>query len=580
MKWSSDSSAVAVRAQIGDVLVSRAVITAAQLKEALEEQAAAGRRRLLGELLIDLNFASAEDVMSALAACNGVPFARITPRVADPRVTEVLPREFLEGRCVLPLFLVDGVLTVAVSEPADLFLREEIERLTDAHVQLVACTAADIRATLQSYLPTANVFVIDDIYEDVGAADFSIVEQQLTDLTNLEEISGQGPVVKLVNYVIYQAVHDRASDIHLEPGDHLFRVRYRVDGRLVTKLHPPHQMQGAVVSRIKIMSNLDISQRRIPQNGDIHVMIDGRPVDLRVSTMPGKWGEKVVVRIIDNRSAIVPLDKIGFGKELLAAWRKVIESPNGIILVTGPTGSGKSTTLYSVLAELASDELNISTVENPVEVTLPGINQFQVDDRAPVDGGPGFNFASALRALLRQDPDILMVGEIRDPETAVISTQAALTGHIVFSTLHTNDSISAVTRLVNMGVEPYLVAAMIRGVLAQRLVRKICPHCKSPYEPDDITRKFVEASVGPCETFCRGAGCSRCLGKGYAGRQGIVELFVPDEQMLDAVAAGKPLQELRAIAFTSGFRTLRDDGFEKVKLGLTTVDEVVRVSSL
>jgi len=565
--------AITTKVQIGDLLVERGVISEAQLKEALDEQSVHGHRRLLGEVLIELNFATEAQIMEALAACYGVPFARITPRVADPRITEALSRDFLESHCVLPLFKVNGVLTIAVSEPANLFLVEEIERLTGLRAQIVACTASDIRNTVQAYLPSANVFVIDEIYEDVGAADFSVIESQMTELSNLEEISGQGPVVKLVNYAIYQAVQDRASDVHLEPGDHSFRIRYRIDGRLVLKLNPPYQMQAAVVSRIKIMSNLDISERRIPQDGDVHIMIDGRPIDLRVSTMPGKWGEKVVIRIIDNRSAIVPLEKIGFGPALLERWRRIVNGANGVVLVTGPTGSGKSTTLYSVLAELASDELNISTVENPVEVTMPGINQFQVNEKA------GFDFASALRALLRQDPDILMVGEIRDGETAAIATQAALTGHIVFATLHTNDAISAVTRLINMGIEPYLVAAMLRGVLAQRLVRKICPHCKEVFEPEQHLREIAEDSVGPIEQFHHGLGCSRCLGKGYAGRQGIFELFEPSEDSIEGISAGLSLQELRAVTMQKEYRTLRDDGFEKVRLGLTTIEEVIRVSS-
>lgn len=562
------------RFQVGELLVKRGRLTPQRLQEALEEQKSRGRKKLLGEVLVDLGFCSNEHVMEALAECYGVPFARVTPRVADPRVTEVLPREFIEGHCVLPLFLVDGVLTVAVSEPANLFLMEEIERLAGRQVQMVAATPQDIRATLQSYLPSANVFVIDDIYEDVEVGDFAVVEQQLADLGNLEQMAGQSPVVKLVNFIIYQAVQDRASDIHIEPDDHACRVRYRVDGRLSAKLNPPHQMNPAVVSRIKIMSHLDISERRMPQDGDIHVMIDGRPIDLRVSTMPGKFGEKVVIRIIDNRSAIVPLEKIGFAGELLTNWRKLISCSNGIVLVTGPTGSGKSTTLYSVLSEISSDEVNISTVENPVEVNIAGINQFQVNEKA------GFTFATALRSLLRQDPDILMVGEVRDQETATIATQAALTGHVVFSTLHTNDSVSAVTRLVNMGIEPYLVAAVLRGVLAQRLVRKICPHCKESYVPDDAARAAVEPTGGECKELFRGAGCSRCNGKGYAGRLGIFELFIPQDTMLEAIAQGFNLHELREMAHRTGLRTLREDGLAKARLGLTTVEEVVRVCSL
>jgi len=562
------------RVQLGELLLQRGAITEAQLQEALEAQRRGGNAKLLGEVLVDLNFATHEDVMAALAHCYGVPFVKVTPRVADPRVTETLPRDFVENHAVLPLFLVDGVLTVAVSEPANLFVVEEIERVSGHKAQIVASTAADIRSTLQAYLPNANVFVIDDIYEDVEISDFNVVERQATDLGNLEEISGQSPVIKLVNYVVYQAAQDRASDIHIEAHDHVSRVRYRVDGRLVVKLSPPHQMHAAIVSRIKIMAGMDIAERRTPQDGDIHVMVDGRPIDLRVSTMPGKYGEKVVVRIIDNRSAIVPLEKIGFGPELLAQWRSIVSSPNGVVLVTGPTGSGKSTTLYSVLSELASDELNLSTVEDPVEVNIAGVNQFPVNDRA------GFTFATALRALLRQDPDVLMVGEIRDVDTARISTQAALTGHLVLSTLHTNDSISAVTRLVNMGIEPYLVAAMLRGVLAQRLVRKICPHCKESYAPDEAARAVMDELEVESETLYRGAGCSRCHGKGYAGRLGVFELFVPNERVLDLIAQGQNTQELRVFAREMGFRTLRHDGVSKATLGLTTIDEVLRVSAL
>lgn len=571
----SSSPTSPAKIQLGDLLVQRGALTEAQLHEALEHQSRSGHDRLLGEVLVELNFVTDEDVIAALAECYGVPFARLSPRIADPRVTEALPREFIEQHCVLPLFLVDDVLTVAVTEPANLFLIEEIERLSGQRVQIVVSTSKDIRATLQTHLPSANVFVIDEIYDDSKLGDFSVVEQEMHDIGNLEEVSGQSPVIKLVNYIIFQAVQDRASDIHIEPDGHQSRVRLRVDGRLVTKLTPPYQMHPAVVSRIKIMSGLDIAERRVPQDGDVHVMIDGRPIDLRVSTMPGKHGEKVVIRVIDNRSAIVSLDRIGFGPDILPEWREVISAANGVVLVTGPTGSGKSTTLYSALAELASDELNISTVENPVEVNLPGVNQFQINTKA------GFTFAGALRALLRQDPDVLMVGEIRDTETAQIATQAALTGHLVFSTLHTNDAISAVTRLVNMGVEPYLVAAILRGVLAQRLVRKICPHCKHEIEPDERTSKIVsEITGGEIPQLFQGEGCSRCHGKGYAGRLGVFELLTPSDALLEAVAAGQDMRTLHRVAEKDGFQSLKSDGLRKAAQGLTTVEEVLRVSSM
>lgn len=564
---------VTPRMPLGEMLLTRGVITDAQLEQALEHQSQKGHRKLLGEVLTELGFANEQQVMEVLAEGYGVPFASQTTRIADARIVDVLPRDFLEEQKVLPLFLVRGLLTVAVSEPANLFLIEEIQRLTGHDVQIVAATVSEIEGSLRAYLPAANVFVIDDIYEDIDDADFSVIEKQVTEIADLEEVAGHSPVVKLVNYLIYSAVQDGASDIHIEPDDHHLRVRYRVDGKLFEKLHPPYQMHPAITSRIKIMSNLDISERRIPQDGDIHVMMEGRPIDLRISTMPGKFGEKVVIRIIDNRNASVSLDKLGFSPQMLEAWKNVVAQPNGVVLVCGPTGSGKSTTLYAVLNMVNCEDLNLSTVEDPIEANIPGINQSQVHERA------GFTFATALRSLLRQDPDILMVGEIRDSETAAIVTQAALTGHLVFSTLHTNDAPSAITRLVNIGIEPYLVAATLRGVLGQRLVRKICPHCKEAYEPDPITREAVELYAGPFESLFHGQGCSRCRGTGFAGRIGIFELLVPNEEILAAIARGANLQELQETLIDSGFITLRADGMEKVKGGLTTAEEVFYVTA-
>jgi type IV pilus assembly protein PilB len=549
-----------LRRRLGEALVDKGMVTREQLNDALEHQAQRGHRKLLGEVLVELNFVTEDQVMEVLAESYGLPFVTQTAKIADPRIVELLPRDFLEEHNVLPLFLVRGVLTVAVSEPANLFLIEEIERLTGNEVQIVAATKAEIASSLGAYLPAANVFVVDDIYEDIDDADFSVIEKQVADLADLQEVAGRSPVVKLVNYLIYSAVQDGASDIHIEPGNHRLRVRYRVDGRLFEKLSPPYQMHAAITSRIKIMS-------------DIHAMMEGRPIDLRVATIPGKFGEKVVIRIIDHRTSIVSLDKLGFSAHMLEQWKLVIEQPNGVVLVTGPTGSGKSTTLYSVLSLLNSDELNISTVEDPIEAALTSINQSQVNERA------GYTFAAALRALLRQDPDILMVGEIRDAETAHIVTQAALTGHLAFSTLHTNDAPSAVTRLINIGIEPYLVAATLRAVLGQRLVRKICPHCKHSYEPDTVIREAVERFCGPVEVLYHGEGCARCRGTGFAGRIGIFELLVPDEELLAAIAGGASLQELQEILVRKGFVTLRADGMEKVKGGLTTVEEVFYVTS-
>ena len=559
------------RLQLGEMLVGRGLITPKQLADALEHQKHHGHRRLLGETLVELGFVDEEQVMEAVAESYGIPYAREIARIADPKALETLPREYLLEHLVLPLFVVRDVLTVAVAEPANLYLFEEIRRRTGKQVQIVAATAANIRAALEAYVPAANVFVIDEIVGAFDEQSFSVVEREVAEIEDLRDLAGYSPVVKTVNWLLWSAVHEGASDIHIEPGDRRLRVRFRVDGRLFEKADPPWKMAAAISSRIKIMAGLDISERRLPQDGDIHVMLEGRPIDLRVSTMPGRHGEKVVIRVIDSRASLVPLERLGMGPELLGRWRGVVARPNGIVLVTGPTGSGKSTTLYSALASLNGTDRNISTVEDPIEATLPGVNQFQVNDRA------GFSFASALRAMLRQDPDVIMVGEIRDAETAQTAVQAALTGHLVFSTLHTNDSVSAVTRLVNIGIEPFLVAAVVRGVLAQRLVRRICPHCRESYEPEAHVRDAVaeHAPLAADAMLARGAGCSRCRGSGFAGRVGVFELLVPDEAFTTAVARGATLQELAAVARAGGHLPMRADGFAKVRDGVTTFEEVV-----
>lgn len=560
--------------QLGQVLLSRSIVTAEQIESALSCQRDSGHKKLLGELLVELDYCTENQIASALAEAYGVPYAAISPKLCDPMVVELLPREFLEEHTVLPLYKVRNVLTIAVSEPSNVFLLDEIERLAGCRVQVVCATAHDIRATLQTYMPAANVFVIDDIIDDAALGDFAMIETMPEDISDLEEVAGQSPVVKLVNYLLYNAVSDNASDIHIEPDDKKLRVRYRVDGLLYEKMRPPHQMHAAIVSRIKIMAELDIAQRRLPQDGSIHILMQSRPIDLRVSVMPGVYGEKVVIRIIDARRVLTNLESLGFSWDNLQKFRKIINVPNGIVLVTGPTGSGKNTTLYAGLAELNSEKVNICTVEDPVECNIAGINQFQVHDAA------GFNFANALRSLLRQDPDIVMVGEIRDRETATIAVQAALTGHLVLSTLHTNDAPGAITRLVDLGVAPYLVSASLIGVLAQRLVRKICPNCKEEYEPLPAIRKIVEKWTGSSPKFFRGIGCKKCRNLGYVGRIAIHELFIPDDQVHDLIVQGSTLKALRTAAVGCGMTPLHIDGVEKIAAGITTIDEILRVANV
>jgi type IV pilus assembly protein PilB len=561
------------RKPLGQLLLDKGVVQPEQLTRALEEQRRSNHQKLLGEVLVELHICTEDQIVESLAQVYGVPYARVSPRVADPKVISILPRDFLEKHQVLPLFLVEGLLTVAVPEPANVFLVEEIERVCGHPVQVVAATTRDIKATLQAYLPNDKVFVIDDIIDEVEPQQFKLIEQKVDDIADLEQAAGDSPVIKLVNYCIYTAVKEAASDVHIEPGDNLLRVRFRIDGRLVEKLRPPPQMHAAVASRIKIMAGLDISERRLPQDGGIHVMMDKRPIDLRVSTVPGRHGEKVVIRIIDNEKASVNLEKLGFGYDILKAWRKLITMPNGILLVTGPTGSGKSTTLYAALQELNRDDVNICTVEDPVEYVMSGVNQFQVNDKA------GFTFDGALRSLLRQDPDILMIGEIRDVDTGRLATQAALTGHLVLSTLHTNDAPSAFTRLYNLGIEPYLVGATVGGVLAQRLVRKLCQACKEPYAAGVNEKRQIEKHAGPVETLYKAKGCPKCRNLGYTGRIGIYELLLPDDAMIEKVSQGATLNELRDHARRCGMKTLRVDGIEKVRSGITTLEEVYRVTA-
>ena len=558
--------------KLGELLLARGIITKKQIEEALTEQKDKGHRKLLGELLVEMNYCTENQIASALAEAYNVPYAQVGPKICDTKVIEVLPREFLEKHVVLPLFSVYDVLTVAINEPSNVFLLDEIERISGCKVQVVCATAKDIQSTLQTYLPAANVFVIDDIMDEEGLEDFTLIENITQDISNLEEIAGQSPVVKLANYLIYNAVRENASDIHIEPDDKTLRVRYRVDGRLYEKMCPPGQMHSAIVSRIKIMAELDIAQRRLPQDGGIHVLLEGKPIDLRVSVMPGNFGEKVVIRIIDPQKVIFNFESLGFTYDNLQLFKKIIQSPNGLVLVTGPTGSGKNTTLYAALSELNNEEVNICTVEDPVECNMSGINQFQVSHTV------GFEFCTALRSLLRQDPDVIMVGEIRDEETANIAVQAALTGHLVLSTLHTNDAPGAVTRLLDLDVAPYLLSASLIGVLAQRLVRKICPNCKTEYEPSPSIKSMIEKLGGKVSKFYRGVGCKKCRNTGHIGRIAIHELFVPDEEIAEMINKRAELKKLRSKVLQKGMTSLKLDGIEKVNAGIVSIEEILRTT--
>jgi type IV pilus assembly protein PilB len=557
--------------RLGNILLEKGILTLEKLQEALELQKRSNGNKLLGEILIEREFCSEDQVTECLAQVYALPYAKLEPRLADPKIVDVLPREYIEKNLVFPLFKIRGVLTVALSEPTNLFLLDEVSRATSLQVQVVMASPKDIRRMITT-LPDSKTFVIDDIIEDHDQSEVTLIETTIDDIGDASEIAGQSPIIRLVNYVIYNAVKEGASDIHIEPAERCMRVRYRIDGRLYKSLEVPLNLISAVTSRIKIMASLDISERRLPQDGRVHVMLDGRKVDLRISTFPGNRGEKTVIRVLDTRSVSLNLRDLGFAEDVLEPLTAGIRAPNGIILVTGPTGSGKSTTLYAALNEIACMENNICTVEDPIEYHLPLINQFQVQERV------GLTFSKALRTLLRQDPDVIMVGEVRDEETARTAIQAALTGHLVLSTLHTNDSPSAITRLINIGVESYLISAALNQILAQRLVRRVCSKCRTSYEPPRPLRKSLERMGYGMDAFYKGAGCKRCRNTGYRGRVGVHELLQIDDRLRDAIVADVSVTELRRIGVENGMVTLRKDGFRKVREGLTTVEEVIQIT--
>ncbi len=558
--------------RLGDLLVAKGFLAPEDLHAALEKQKAGKRTKLLGEVLVAEEYCTEDQIVECLAEEYQVPYAKLEARLFDQKILDVLPREYIENNLVLPLFVVRGTLTIAVSEPSNLFLVDEIRSLSNLSVRIVAATPKDIRRMLAT-LPNSKVFVIDDIIEDSDAADVTLIEDAIEDIGDIEEIAGQSPVIRLVNYIVFNAVKEGASDIHIEPSDRCVRVRYRIDGRLHKSLEVPQHLLPAVTSRIKIMASLDISERRLPQDGRVHVLLEGRRIDLRVSTFPTAKGEKTVIRVLDTRGVSLNLEDLGFAEDILTAFAQGIKAPNGIVLVTGPTGSGKSTTLYGALGAISSMENNICTVEDPIEYHLPLLNQFQVQEKV------GLTFSKALRTLLRQDPDVIMVGEIRDEETAKTAIQAALTGHLVFSTLHTNDAPSAITRLANMGVEPYLIGAALNVILAQRLVRRTCTKCRQTYEPPRSIRKALDRMGYQFDSFHRGVGCRACRNTGYRGRLGVHELLVLDDQLRDAILApDQSLTNLREIAVNNGMITLAHDGFRKVREGITTIEEILHIA--
>ncbi|HQY88390.1 MAG TPA: ATPase, T2SS/T4P/T4SS family [Tepidisphaeraceae bacterium] len=565
-------SEIKARRSLDSILLSRGDITIEQQK-LIHDAVVKSPGRSIQSIITSLGFVSETTVYSALADAMSLPFESPDRASLDPHLVETLGYEFAKQHCTLPLRVDGGKCVVAITDPANIFLVDEIGRRLNRSIRIVVATPSDVLKTIDALNAPAADVAVDEIIKDMADDDVQVVkEAKQAEANDLEKAGSESPVIKFVNFLIQDAMRQGASDIHIEPKDKALKIRYRIDGLLFEAMNPPHTMHAAVTSRLKIMANLDISERRLPQDGRIRAVVQGRQVDLRMSTLPTAFGEKTCIRILDNRSISVPLEALGFSEQALTIWRNQIDQPHGIILVTGPTGSGKTTTLYSSLRVMDGNEMNISTVEDPIEYNLPTANQVQVHERI------GMTFSAALRSLLRQDPDVVMLGEIRDAETARIAVQAALTGHLVLSTLHTNDAPSSVTRLINIGVEPYLISAALNAVLAQRLVRKVCQHCRQLVKPSVEMAEFLQLQGFRENEIWKGVGCDKCRKTGFSGRLGIYEMMVIDDQLRDMITRNPDVNQLRKVCRERGLVSLREDGFDKARAGLTTIDEVLRVT--
>ncbi|EKD68404.1 MAG: hypothetical protein ACD_47C00646G0004 [uncultured bacterium] len=568
---------------LGQILINANLITDKQLDESLKEQRRTGQT--LGYILISKNYISQQDLINFFESKLGIPYANLTNYVIDPEIVKIVPYDIASKYNLIPLLKVKNTLTIAMLDPLDSFVIDSLKYTTGCEIKPLVSTREEIEKALELYYNVKKSSKAEVTAEN-EAADLNELQQFANKLQGIPDalanIDGSSdnaaPVIKLVNLIILKAIADGASDIHIEPSDKNLRTRYRIDGILHEVMTLSKALEPAVTSRIKVMANMDISEKRIPQDGRAEMKFQNRSIDLRISSFPCVHGEKIVLRILDKTGIMIPLEDLGFAPEVLEKFKMVIRKPNGIILVTGPTGSGKSTTLYASLDKINSVDKNIVTIEDPVEYELSVINQSQVNVKA------GFTFAGGLRSILRQDPDIVMVGEIRDNETAEIAIRAALTGHLVFSTLHTNDASGAVTRLIDMKIEPFLISSSIICVMAQRLIRKICANCKTAYIPSpqfiDKINQLVEANLPDNFELYRGTGCAFCKHTGFKGRTTINELLVPNEKIHAAIVERAPTSVIKKEARLNGMKTLREDGIYKVIEGLTTIEEVIRVTQI
>jgi len=553
-----------------EILEEEGLVTREQIDEA-RNGATDGKSSPL-DVLVEQRALSPQDVLAAVAARFGMEMISLTGMAIPAEVTAAVSPEIARHYKIIPVHKSENTLTVAIGDPLDVDTLDKLRYQLKCNIEGVAALPAEIQVAMERYY-TAEASV-EKLIGDIEGTNVDVIAPGTQGAETADVTESDVPIIKLVSLIIYEAHRNRASDIHLEPMEKRFRVRYRIDGVLHEVDSPPKRLQSAILSRVKIMANMKIAEKRIPQDGRIQFTVKGRELDLRVSTVPSVHGESIVMRILDKQNLALGLPKLGFFADDQEKFERLITLPDGILLVTGPTGSGKTTTLYACLNYINRPDRKIITVEDPVEYQMPGVNQVMVREEI------GLSFAAALRSILRQAPNVVMIGEIRDLETARIATEAALTGHLVFSTLHTNDAPSAITRLLDIGIKPFLVASALRAVIAQRLVRTICPNCKESYRPPQSEIRLLGPLAAKAKEleFFRGHGCARCSLTGYSGRAGIFEIFLINDDIQKMIFEKKPANELRARARELGMRTLREDGLRKVMSGLTTLDEVLRVT--
>ncbi|MEX0726537.1 MAG: ATPase, T2SS/T4P/T4SS family [Planctomycetaceae bacterium] len=557
------------RMKLGEQLVNAGLLTEDKLEAALSEQST--KKQRLGEVLLQMGLVGEDELLPFMEQQLGIASIRLRDGVIDPQVVKLLPRAKAESLQAIAMFLVRGRLTVAMADPQNLQYVDEIERLTGFEINPVLALQSSIANMLSRVYQ--DDFSVDAVTADLCSESIELKPDMIDlDLTTIDSLIDGSPIVNLVNYMIVHAVRQGASDIHIEPGFKNTIVRFRVDGQLREMLNPLREFHPAIVSRLKVMGRMDIAERRIPQDGRIHLQVEGRPIDLRISSLPTVLGEKMVLRVLDRQNVTFNLDQLGVPPHQLNTIKKMIARPHGLILVTGPTGSGKTTTLYSAIELMKSVSRNIVTVEDPVEYQLEMINQVQAGS------APTMTFANVLRSILRQDPDVIMVGEIRDAETAEVAIQSALTGHLVLSTLHTNDSASAITRLLDMGVASYKVSAALVGVVAQRLLRKVCPHCQIPYYPPNDILEMIHYKGDRRRQFVRGEGCKKCFDSGHLGRIAVYEVMSVSPALREVISSTPNLDAIREIYRQQGGTTLLEEGFRRAEEGITSLDEVISVT--